>query len=100
ETLLFFLLNGIGLLIQLACVGLAYHGLGLTSKLDYAIANNLGIVIGTVFRFWSYRKWVWAARREVPGVAESLAGAEGLEPALAGRASPGPADGDAGRPAD
>src|ERR1019366_8954053 len=27
----------------------------------YTAANLLGIAIGTVFRFWSYRKWVWHA---------------------------------------
>jgi len=23
------------------------------------VAVNLGIGLGTLFRFWSYRKWVW-----------------------------------------
>jgi putative flippase GtrA len=59
EGLMFFILNGIGLLIQDAVVGLSDHGLHLASKLDNYVALNVGIALGTLFRFWSYRKWVW-----------------------------------------
>jgi putative flippase GtrA len=59
EGLTFFILNGIGLLIQYAVLGLGDYGLGLTTKLENYIALNLGIAVGTLFRFWSYRKWVW-----------------------------------------
>ncbi|MDA8321814.1 MAG: GtrA family protein [Actinomycetota bacterium] len=76
ETVLFFALNGFGLLIQWAVVGFTYYGLGETGKLANFIANNIGIVLGTLFRFWSYRKWVWASKDET-GEHESL------EPALA-----------------
>ena len=76
ETVMFFALNGAGLLIQWAIVGFTYYGLGETSKLSNFIANNLGIVLGTLFRFWSYRKWVWAAPQPAPE------GHEVLEPAL------------------
>ena len=61
EYVVFFALNGIGLAIQLACIGVAYYMLGLTDKLSYNIALFIGIVFGTLFRFWSYRKWVWVA---------------------------------------
>ena len=66
ETVMFFVLNGIGLLIQQAAVGLAYYGLGQHDRLTYNIANMIGIVLGTLFRFWSYRKWVWAAAVPAP----------------------------------
>jgi putative flippase GtrA len=59
EGLMFFILNGVGLLIQDAVVGFSDHGLGLASKLDNYVALNVGIGLGTLFRFWSYRKWVW-----------------------------------------
>jgi putative flippase GtrA len=59
ETVMFFIMNGIGLLIQYAVLGFSDYGLGLTSKTDNFIAVNLGIGFGTLFRFWSYRKWVW-----------------------------------------
>jgi putative flippase GtrA len=60
ETVLFFVFNGIGLLIQLACVAIVVDGFNLQgSKLWYNLANLTGIALGTLFRFWSYRKWVW-----------------------------------------
>jgi putative flippase GtrA len=76
ETVMFFALNGVGLLIQWAVVGFTYYGLGETGKLANFVANNIGIVLGTLFRFWSYRKWVWAAPQPAPE------GHEQLEPAL------------------
>jgi hypothetical protein len=74
---MFFLLNGVGLLIQAATVAIITHGLGRTSHLDNYVALNLGIVLGTLFRFWSYRKWVWVEPQAAP------ADHENLEPALA-----------------
>jgi putative flippase GtrA len=59
ETIMFFALNGVGLLIQWALVGFTAYGLGETGKLANLVANNVGIALGTLFRFWSYRKWVW-----------------------------------------
>ena len=59
ETVLFFVFNGIGLLIQLACVAIVQDGLNLQGKIAYNAANLVGIGLGTLFRFWSYRKWVW-----------------------------------------
>ncbi len=59
ETLLFFLLNGVGLLIQYGCIGLATDVFGLSGRIWYNLANLVGIGIGTIFRFWSYRKWIW-----------------------------------------
>jgi putative flippase GtrA len=59
ETVMFFILNGIGLLIYYACIWMIKDGAGLTSKLWYNVALVLGTGLGTLFRFWSYRKWVW-----------------------------------------
>jgi len=59
EGVTFFMLNGVGLLIQYAVLGFSNYALGLTTKVENVIAVNLGIGIGTLFRFWSYRKWVW-----------------------------------------
>jgi putative flippase GtrA len=61
EYSLFFVLNAIGLGIQLACIGFTYYILSLTDKFSYNVALLLGIALGTLFRFWSYRKWVWRA---------------------------------------
>lgn len=59
ETVLFFVLNGVGLLIQYACLYLLTDLLGLSGRIWYTIANLVGIGFGTLFRFWSYRKWIW-----------------------------------------
>ena len=59
EGVTFFVLNGVGLLIQYAVLGFSNYVLGLDSKIENVIAVNIGIGLGTLFRFWSYRKWVW-----------------------------------------
>jgi putative flippase GtrA len=61
ETVMFFVMNGVGLAIQLACIAFTYYALGLTDHLSYNVTLIIGIGLGTLFRFWSYRKWVWAA---------------------------------------
>ncbi|MEV8637623.1 GtrA family protein [Streptosporangium sp. NPDC051023] len=65
EYFLFFLLNGIGLLIGLLCIGFARYTLELTDPLSINIANLVGVGLGTLFRFWSYKKWVFLAVAEV-----------------------------------
>ncbi len=61
EGLLFVVLNGLALLIQLACIAFGSYVLGLTGKLAYNIALIIGMGLAMLFRFWSYRKWVWAS---------------------------------------
>jgi putative flippase GtrA len=78
ESVLFFLLNGIGLAIQLACLGFTVHLLHLNGKFPANVAILVGIVLATIFRFWSYRKWVWTDKRQDPPV-----GHETIEPVLA-----------------
>jgi putative flippase GtrA len=61
DSIVFFVLNGIGLLIYWGCIGLTdLAGLG-ANKLWYNAALVVGTGLGTLFRFWSYRKWVWVA---------------------------------------
>ena len=78
EGILFFVLNGIGLGIQLACLGFTVHVLGYSGKVPANIALIVGIIIGTLFRFWSYRKWVWADKPQ-----DAPIGHEAIEPVLA-----------------
>ncbi|MEI8056200.1 MAG: GtrA family protein [Actinomycetes bacterium] len=60
EYLLFFVLNGVGLAIAVSCLWLTHYGLHLTSPLaDNISANVIGLGLGTLFRFWSYRRWVF-----------------------------------------
>ena len=81
EYAVFFVLNGIGLGIQLACIGFTYYLLNMHGKLAYNVALIFGIGLGTLFRFWSYRRWIW--------LAPPVAVAGGGQPASAG--SPVPA---------
>ena len=61
EGMIFFVLNGVGLLIQDAVVAFNFYILGNGhNKAAEFIALNVGIALATLFRFWSYRKWVWA----------------------------------------
>ena len=62
ETVIFFVLNGIGLLIQDAVVAFNAYVLGNEHQRTAGfIALNFGIALATLFRFWSYRRFVWAA---------------------------------------
>ena len=60
EYTLFFVLNGLGLAIALTCLFVSHYLLGFTSTLaDNVAANGVGLALGTAFRFWSYRRWVF-----------------------------------------
>ena len=62
EYSLFFVLNVVGLSISLLCLAVSHYVLGFESRLaDNIAANGIGLVLGTTFRFWSYRRFVWAA---------------------------------------
>jgi putative flippase GtrA len=71
ETLMFILMNAVGLLIQYACTWIAEDGFGVRSKVLINVAFLIGIGLGTVFRFWSYRKWVWHAEAGPPPIEET-----------------------------
>ncbi|NLU70805.1 GtrA family protein [Streptomyces sp. HNM0574] len=60
EVGLFLVFSGIGLVIENGVLALSHYGLGYTSALADNIAKNvIGLGLGTVFRFWSYRTWVF-----------------------------------------
>jgi len=62
ELAMFFLLNGVAMGIAIGCLYISHYVLGLTSALaDNLSANVIGLGLGTMFRFWSYRKWVFPA---------------------------------------
>jgi putative flippase GtrA len=66
EYSLFVVLNAVGLGIALLCLSISHYVLGFESRLaDNIAANGVGLVLGTTFRFWSYRRFVWAAPAEV-----------------------------------
>lgn len=59
EVAIFFTLNGVGLLIQVLCTGFTYYTLGLHGGVSYNLGLLAGIGLGSVFRYWSYKKWVF-----------------------------------------
>jgi putative flippase GtrA len=60
EVTLFFVINGITLLFGVACLAISRYVLGLDSALaDNISANVIGVGLGTLFRFWSYRTIVF-----------------------------------------
>jgi putative flippase GtrA len=62
EVTAFLLLNGIGMAIAVACLAFSHYVLGYTSALaDNIAANVVGLALGTLFRFWSYRTFVFVA---------------------------------------
>ena len=65
EYVLFFLLNAVGLAIALVVLGVVRYGFDQESALAINAANVLGLGLGTVFRFWSYRRFVWTRPDDV-----------------------------------
>jgi putative flippase GtrA len=65
EYVLYFLFNVVGLAIGLACLGISHYLLGrawpifTTELADLVSANVVGVALGTFFRFWSYRRFVF-----------------------------------------
>ncbi len=60
EAVLFFVFNAVGLAISLGCLGFSHYVLDMRSLLaDNISANGVGLVLGTLFRFWAYRRFVF-----------------------------------------
>lgn len=55
-------LGGLG--IALGCLGVSHYLLGFTSAFADTVSGNvIGLVLGTAFRFWLYRVWVYRPDR-------------------------------------
>ncbi|GAA2309953.1 hypothetical protein GCM10010234_62500 [Streptomyces hawaiiensis] len=61
EMTLFLLFSAIGLVIENGVLYLATYGFGWNTPLQNNVFKFLGIGIATLFRFWSYRSWVFRA---------------------------------------
>ncbi len=62
EYLMFFGLNAIALVIAVSCLWFSHYVMGWDSALaDNISANVVGLGLGTMFRFGSYRKFVFPA---------------------------------------
>jgi putative flippase GtrA len=62
EYVLFAALNAAGLVVNLAILAFVNYVLGLRDPVSNTIANLAGIAVGTLLRFWSYRRFVFRAR--------------------------------------
>lgn len=61
ELILFAVFSVIGLVIENGVLYTATYGFGWDSPLETNVFKFLGIGVATVFRFWSYRSWVFKA---------------------------------------
>lgn len=60
EVGLFFAVNIVALGISAVVLFISHNVLGFTTTLQDNIATILGIGLGTLFRFWAYRRFVFA----------------------------------------
>ncbi len=60
EYAMFFLLNGVGMLVTMSCLGISHYLLGFHSAMaDNVSAFAIGVPLGTLFRYWSYQRFVF-----------------------------------------
>ena len=71
EGVLFILLNVVGIFIQVGIVAFVHYGMHMTDNLSYNVATIVGIGIATLFRLYTYRKFVFLAP-PASGAAEEL----------------------------
>lgn len=74
ELTLFLLFSVVGLVIENGVLYAATYGFGWDSSLQSNVFKFLGMGLATLFRFWSYRTWVFRAlpAREAVASAESF----------------------------
>ncbi|MER7818669.1 GtrA family protein [Streptomyces sp. NPDC087659] len=74
ELTLFLLFSAVGLVIENGVLYVATYGFGWDSPLQSNFFKFFGIAVATLFRFWSYRTWVFRAlpAREAVQTAESF----------------------------
>jgi putative flippase GtrA len=75
EYALFFGLNGIGLAMTELFIGFTHYVLGQHGAIAYNFSLIVGTGFATLFRFWSYKKWVFPpAAAPGTGLAAALPG--------------------------
>jgi putative flippase GtrA len=90
EYTLYFIFNVVGLAIGLSVLGISHYGLGTlwpgvfqSTLADLIAANVVGTAFGTMFRFWSYRRFVFVAPTVETGESPQV------EPPITDRGRPG-----------
>jgi putative flippase GtrA len=75
ELALFAVFNLVGLMISVLTLDLSHNVLGLTSRLADNISGNvIGVGLGTAFRYWSYKRFVFTGDLDEPLRAEHAPG--------------------------
>ncbi len=65
ELVTFVVMNLVGLVIAVMCLAISHDILGFTSALADNISGNIiGVGLGTLFRFWAYRRFVFNQFRD------------------------------------
>jgi putative flippase GtrA len=59
EIGLFIVLNAVGLVIAEAVIAFVHYGLDYRSTFAFTIASIAGTALGTIFRYFAYKRWVW-----------------------------------------
>ncbi|MET7288510.1 GtrA family protein [Streptomyces sp. NPDC005573] len=81
ELVLFLVFSAIGLVIENGVLFLATYGLGWDTPLQSNVFKFVGIGVATLFRFWSYRSWVFKAMPAGDAVAGATEVTTGPAPA-------------------
>jgi putative flippase GtrA len=78
EGLIFFALNLVGLVIAEGVIAFTTYGLDKRDVLAYNAASLVGTGLGTIFRYFSYKKWVFLAGSPGAAVAAGEATVSGI----------------------
>jgi putative flippase GtrA len=73
EAVLFIVLNLVGLLIAEVVLGFTTYVLAMRGNLEYNAASVLGTGLGTLWRYYAYKKWVFLAPAVEPAAAQDPA---------------------------
>ncbi|WP_329025901.1 GtrA family protein [Streptomyces sp. NBC_01423] len=91
ELTLFLLFSAVGAVIETGVLYVATYGFGWDTPVQSNVFKIVGIGIATLFRFWSYRTWVFKAlpaSRDVEGDKEALVTVPAPTPAVRVEADP------------
>ena len=79
EYLLYAFFNAVGLLISLVCLWISHDLLGAWQPAIFksVLADNIakygfGLLLGTAFRFWAYRRYVFSAIKDPDAADEKI----------------------------
>ena len=78
EGMLFVALNLVGLAIAECVIAFVSYGLDMKHVIAYNAASVVGTGLGTIFRYFSYKKWVFLAETPAAAVAAGEAAVSGL----------------------